>query len=1004
MSTRPLVTRLPERHPMFRLTHLAAACSFVLGGPALAQQAAGEPPAKPAEAAAAEPVETVVVTGIRRSLDTSLALKRNAQGVVDGIVAEDIGKFPDTNLAESMQRISGVSIDRSMGEGSKVTVRGIGPDFNLVLLNGRQMPASSIEATSASNSRAFDFANLASEAVSALEVYKTSRAATPAGGMGATINIKTARPLDNKGQVASFGVKAVYDETNQRLPESLRGDQITPEVSGIYSNTFADGMFGVSLSGSYQERHLAYNEAGVPGGWRTFRGDEGGWGTIPQDGQPGSERIENRPGPTDLYGVPQNLLYAVNAIQRKRTNGQLTLQFAPSKELVTTLDYTYSENKVKTRRNELSAWFNFGPSSSAWTDGPVAAPIFYSEIIEAGNSDVAMAGGLYATKNENHSVGLNIAWKPSSAFSLEFDAHSSSATSGADSPYGSNATIGTAAFNRGTTTVDFSNDFPVLNIVGGELDPSLMVVTGSSFRNSYMKSEIEQAQLRGQYKLEDSSRLDFGLSFTDVNNRTAYGFVQRDTWGGSTTPEQTPDNLWRADDMGRYFRSISGSNDPAFSGGFFTWDFDSVRDVAVAVSGDESLYLPPPQFTEDRRVNEKSHSAFVQYGTDWDLGNVPMSLTAGVRYEQTTITAPSRVLTATGVNWVGNNEFSLVFGEQVVTNFKGKYSYLLPSIDFDADLSSKLKFRASYGESIGRPRWDQIQGGQTLDQLARFGGGTGRQGNPGLKPLKSHNIDLSLEYYYAKSSYIAAGYFHKKIDNYIGDGVVQATPFNLNTPANGVLFQEAVSAGSCPDTDMTCIRNYIFSNYNGTRGVQGTLGSDGNWVGTIAGQPDDPILNFTISVPANTRSSTLQGVELNWQHMFGNSGFGVATNYTWVDSGLKYKNNEVGDQFALVGLSDTANLVAFYENDWFEARVAYNWRGEFLASVRDGAGFNPVYTEAFSQIDLSMGYKVNQNLSFQFEGINLNDATIRQHGRTKNQLVGVYQTGPRYMIGARYKF
>jgi TonB-dependent receptor len=998
MSIRPTANRPLVRHPAFRLSHLAAACGIVLGGPALAQQAASPAPAK-----AEEPVETVVVTGIRKSLDSSLSLKRDGQGVVDGIVAEDIGKFPDTNLAESMQRISGVSIDRSMGEGSKVTVRGIGPDFNLVLLNGRQMPASSIEATSASNSRAFDFANLASEAVAALEVYKTSRSATPAGGMGATINIKTARPLDTKGQVASFGVKAVYDETNQRLPEPLRGDQVTPEISGIYSNTFADGMFGISLSGSYQERHLGYNEAGVPGGWRTFRGDENAWGTIPQEGQPGSERIENRPGPTDLYGVPQNLLYAVNAIQRKRTNGQLTLQFAPSKELVTTLDYTYSENKIKTRRNELSAWFNFGPSSSAWTDGPVAAPIFYSEIIDPATSDVAMAGGLYATKNENHSVGLNIAWKPSSNFRLEFDAHSSSATSGADSPYGSNATIGTAAFNRGTTTVDFTNDLPVLNIVGGALDPSLMRVTGSSFRNSYMKAEIEQAQLRGQYKFEDSSRLDFGLSFTDVNNRTAYGFVQRDTWGGATSAEETPDNLWRADDMARYFGSISGSNNAAFSSSFFTWDFDSVRDVAVAVSGNEALYLPPPQFTEDRRVNEKSHSAFLQYGTDWELGSVPMSLNAGVRYEQTHITAPSRVLSATGVNWVGNNEYSLVFGEQVVTNFQGKYAYFLPSIDFDADLTSKLKLRASYGESIGRPRWDQIQGGLTLDQLARFGGGTGRQGNPGLKPLKSHNIDLSLEYYYARSSYIAANYFHKKIDNYIGDGVVHGTPFNLNTPANGTLFREAVSAGGCPEADMGCIRDYIFTNYNGTRGVSGTL-VDGVWEGTISGQADDPIMDFTISVPANTRSSSLQGVELNWQHMFGNSGFGIAANYTWVDSGLKYKNTEVGDQFALVGLSDTANLVAFYENDWFETRVAYNWRGEFLASVRDGAGFNPVYTEAFSQIDLSMGYKVNQNLSFQFEGINLNDATIRQHGRTKNQLVGVYQTGPRYMVGARYKF
>lgn len=137
-------------------------------------------------------LQSVTVTGIRGAMQSSMNLKRDSQGMVDGIVAEDIGKFPDTNLAESLQRISGVSIDRVNGEGSRVTVRGIGPDFNLVLLNGRQMPT-------VTGSRAFDFSNLASEAISAVEIYKTSRADKPAGGLGATINIRTARPLDNPG-------------------------------------------------------------------------------------------------------------------------------------------------------------------------------------------------------------------------------------------------------------------------------------------------------------------------------------------------------------------------------------------------------------------------------------------------------------------------------------------------------------------------------------------------------------------------------------------------------------------------------------------------------------------------------------------------------------------------------------------------------------------------------------------------------------------------------------
>jgi TonB-dependent receptor len=166
-------------------------------------------------------MEEVVITGVRRSLTESMNVKRDSEGVVDAIIAEDIGKFPDTNLAEAMQRITGVSIDRSsgslgaQGEGQKVTVRGIGPDFNLVLLNGRQMPTSTLYGTTYNNDRSFDFSNIASEAVRAVEVYKTSMSSIPTGGIGATINIATARPLEINERQASLGAKAVVDTSQQ---------------------------------------------------------------------------------------------------------------------------------------------------------------------------------------------------------------------------------------------------------------------------------------------------------------------------------------------------------------------------------------------------------------------------------------------------------------------------------------------------------------------------------------------------------------------------------------------------------------------------------------------------------------------------------------------------------------------------------------------------------------------------------------------------------------------
>jgi TonB-dependent receptor len=949
-------------------------------------------------------LDEIVVTGIRSSLESSMRLKRDAQGVVDGIVAEDIGKFPDTNLAESLQRITGVSIDRSIGEGSKVPVRGVGPDFNLVLLNGRQMPASGLQDTSAASSRSFDFANLASEAVSAIEVFKTSRASSPTGGIGASINIRTTRPLDAPGLRTNLGVKAVNDTSADNLPSRLQGDAITPELSGIFSNTFADDKIGVALSASYQERHLGFNQAAVANGWHRWAGNEG---PLPAAGAPGSENITNRPDATDTYSLPQNLGYSFNAVERKRTNGQATFQFRPVDSLTATLDYTYSENKVLTQRNELSVWFTFGPSTSTWTDGPVAAPIIYSETINPATSDLSMGGAKFATKNQNDSIGFNLEWDATDRLGFEFDYHDSTAESGPDSPFGSNSVIGVAGFYRGTTTVDFSQDFPVLSVALPAgltgIDASRMLVTGSSFRNSHMKNEVEQARLGGHFDFTDSSKLDFGVTLTEVNNRSAFANVQNDSWGGATNPGDYPDDVWRGDSVRGYFDQLSGSGSSALFNQFFTWDFDTVRQLAADALS-EDLYRSSDNYTTDRRTKEESSSAYLQYSHSWDTA-MPLHLAAGVRYEKTEVTSSALVPTATGINWVANNEFSVIFAAPDFTTLEGEYDYVLPSLDFAIDVRDNLKVRASYGESIGRPGWDQIQGGQTLNQLARIIGGTGQQGNPGLKPLESKNYDLSLEWYYDEGSYLSAGYFKKDIDNYIGITTINATPFNLPHPGQGAYFDEAVANG-CPAIDLTCVRNYIFDNHAGDPGVTLT-GTDinGNRTGTIAGQPGDDIANFAITAPANQRSAKLDGWEIALQHMFGDSGFGLAANVTLVDSDLTYNDADRGEQFALEGLSDSANFVAFFEKNGWSIRTAYNWRDKFLAGRFDGTGQpNPVYVEKYGQLDINASYDVTDALTLAVEAINVTNETQRLHGRHEHQVLFVTQTGPRFMIGARYKF
>ena len=512
--------------------------------------------------------DVIIVSGIRASLQDAMNIKRNAVGVVDAISAEDIGKFPDTNLAESLQRITGVSIDRQNGEGSRVTVRGFGPDFNLVLLNGRQMPASTLgDCCSAPASRSFDFANLASEGVAGVEVYKSGRASLPTGGIGSVINIKTPRPLDRPGFQGSIGVKGVLDYT-------FEDTKITPEVSGIISKTFADDTIGVLVTGSYQRRKASLSQFSV-GEWREgYLATEGNWGSLAMPGDPRFDNIENRPEGDDIYQVPQNAAYDFTDIDRERINGQAVLQFQPSDQFTATLDYTFSQNTIDARTSSIGVWFNHDQTSSSWTDGPVAGPNFYSEVFAppepaVGNNgkDLAITGAVAANRNINHSIGTNLEWNHPSGVRWVLDAHYSTAESKPTSPYGSNVAVGTSIFGVQSQTVDFTTDLPVISVnmyPGSEIDASNIRPSGNAFRNAYMKDRIIEASLRGGYDFDDSfiESLDFGVTFTDNKVRTAYGFLQNETWGGTLSADETPDDFFTPRSTSEDLQGMNGADSP----------------------------------------------------------------------------------------------------------------------------------------------------------------------------------------------------------------------------------------------------------------------------------------------------------------------------------------------------------------------------------------------------------------------------------------------------------
>lgn len=960
--------------------------------------------------------DVVVVQGIRGSLQASTDVKRNAQGVVDAITSEDMGKFPDTNLAESLQRVTGVSINRSNGEGSQVTVRGFGPDFNLVLLNGRQMPTAFLTG-GAPSSRSFDFGNLASEGIASVQVYKTGRASVATGGIGSTLNIGTARPLDAPGMRYSVGLKGVYDES----VTSLGDKSVTPEISGIFSNTFANDTLGIAVAGSFQERESGYAQVGTTSGWRgAYRGSENDWGTLPQP--PGDTQVTNRPGPDVIYSTPQNVNYSLTNVNRERINGQIALQYRPVSDFTATLDYFYTQNKVATDRADMSVWFNHGDVTSGWTDGPIASPLFYNEDFGPGGSDLSMGAAKFATKSENHSVGLNLDWQATDRLRLNFDGHSSSAENGQDSPYGTTSVISTADFQLRSQGVDFQYDIPVLTLgfqdPFTDIDASRMISTGSVFGNSFIKTEIQQAQFVASYDFDTTivKSVDFGVSATKNKVRSAFANAQRDTWGGVGTAADLPDDIFRRVNIAKNFSQFSGSN--LTQQDFFAFDFDRMVQILdnpgapfnSACGGDG--ICRSDEFLIDRRIEEESYAAFVEAVSEFEIGLMPAQIIAGVRYEKTDVTSPSQVTVPVGTQWVAANEFGLIGltdpNNITVQEFSGEYDYWLPAIDFRLEPIADVILRASYSKTMTRPGYGDIAGGLSVEQLFRVDGGSGVNGNTNLKPFLSENFDLSAEWYYGETSYISAGYFRKNVENFIGSGVITQTPFEVYTPFGGARYNAALAAVG---NDLVAIRQWIFENADPSTFQITGVDSGGNFTGNIFGVPgEDPLLTFDIATPVNQETATVDGWEFAVQHVFGDSGFGLIANYTIVDGDVEFDNLQVpssGDpQFAITGLSDSYNLIGFYDKDGIQVRVAYNWRDKFLTSTVGVSGTpnNPQYVEDYGQLDFNASYQLLDGLTVFVEGINVTNETSRVVGRTPAYINFATQTGARYNFGIRYNF
>lgn len=979
-------------------------------------------------------IEEVVVTGIRASLKRSMDIKREAKGIVDGISAEDIGKFPDTNLAESLQRITGVAIERDRGEGSKITVRGFGPDFNIVSFNGRQMPTN--------GGRSFDFGNIASEGISAVEVYKSGRANVASGGIGAVVNVITSKPLEKPGLRAVVSAKGVYD------PGTRKGNSVNPEIVGLFSQTFADDTLGVAISASKQVRDGGSQNVTTS----SFMGrnfvtqedmdnneEDAEWGSIPV-GDPDAINFPTEAS-DGIYAIPTNIQYNLDDFRRERVNGQLTLQWRPVENITGTIDYTYAKNQMNTQHQDLSAWFDPGCSTreSEWIqEGNIWSPTMYRQVGCA--QDNLQGVGLYATVDENKSAGFNLEWLVNDNLTLNLDYHDSTGEARPNSKHGSSGSVAVAALNRITTTGYFTeNGLPVLEVQLGErnsynqitredeIDIQDMQVSGSSFGSFNNLMEVQQLQFDGEYVFDQGHSIDFGIGRVEVTNRGQTKGISRDKWSGVGDPGDIAD-LLTVESIAGVYDTLEGSGDPRQVTEFFTWDFQTLIDTSERllqggthgdVDGDSGPCLtgfcPSYNFDLDEVTTETSDSIYLQ--THWVgyLSDSPVNLFFGVRYEHTEVHSEALVPMPDRIEWsIFDDKFTLIDKRDpetgnVVNDFSerdGSYSMFLPSLDFDMEIMDDVILRASYSLTVTRPAYNDLKGALLIDYVGKESGG-GRRGNPQLLPMEAKNLDLSLEWYYDDASYISAGYWEKQVDNFIISRTFRNQPLfpDLYSPYNGELYLNAVDelTGGDPrfDIDNGDLNEYYIENYASAEYNEAVeIPEEDDPIAVQTGLEGDPVALFDITIPINQDETEVKGLELMAQHTFGESGFGFQANYTVVDGDLKYDINLNEEQWVVPGMSDTANLVGFYDKDGFQIRLAYNWRDKYLQSpARD-----PRFVEEYSQLDLNASYEFSDNFSVFIEGINLTEEHQRIHGRSKYQ-VREYSVGhARYNLGAKYSF
>lgn len=959
-----------KKTTMHRQSAIAAAVLLSLSLPAAAQQQQGAGTAKPA--AASEELERVVVTGIRASLRKALDVKRQADSIVDAVTAEDVGKFPATNVAEAITVIPGVTIDKAFGQGEKVSIMGTDPALNRTLLNGQSM-ASVDWFFAEQQGRTFNYSLLAPQLIQKVEVFKSPEAWIDEGSIGGTVNVVTRKPLDLKGFTAMGSASAIY---NDRIRKT------DPTVAGMVGWRNTSGSFGVLLTAQHSEENIrrdgieAYGTAigrdyitGRESNNNSVTTTSTDWAnggvTVPPACQGAcKDTLLANPNAITLSSISGHFFEQV----RERDTVSLAVQGKPTDKL--TLEFNALNVKAKYDNATQSmfamqgnTWNSLRGMTALTTKGGIIDTASFRNALTVYDVIARRA----TLKTDSYDLKAN--WQDAN-WSASLHGGASKATGGTDRQ------VYASFLNKANYSVDLNGAYPTLNFSGYQTDPvvdvpphAAPVKQGSPFTdpaafrmdggnpspwhtnppnadnwapgwggNVVQKpSKDEEKFLQADFKVKLDSfvhQLRFGaklrehqtgqtMSGVALSSIRGYG----DASASQFSPQAMPGNYLDG------FSEVSSLKNRFRVDGWQVADYiTSQKWLAPWQEKPVTTTFGDPSFAANTwTVKEDVTAAYVQ--GDFLLDDLRGNF--GLRAVQT----ESAV---TGWSFVGcppGNPKCLAPERYVPSGTKKKYRDLLPNINLVYDLSADVILRGSVAKVMARPNYGDMSDYLWISDSTLSGGG----GNPHLKPQQSTNLDFSAEWYLSKNAILAGALFHKRVSDYILQKTAKETHFNQNQQRNAV---------------------------------------------------------YDIARPWNAGSATIQGFSLAYQNSFGN-GLGVLANYTQANG-----NAENGSRLPY-NSKHQVTFSPFYENDTLSARVTYSMRSKYYTAADRG---NFVVTRDHRSLDSSFSYKFGNGISLNLDGMNLLDSEYSSYAEvpyvaaTEKLTRGAYRTGRRYMATLRYTY